>query len=947
MVRGRLVIAMIVLALAGGALRPAVSAQVWAIDSDFSIASNPAGAWTYGYQTPLGGAFTLYNTPNMNSNLLASWSTDGDGNKRGVTWKNTGPNAYDSGVYVPPGGMVAHPGPSDEKATFRWTAPYAATVYVSASFWGAVYAGGTTTDVNVVHNGVSLFSAQISGYGGGGGHAWFGSSPYQSYGGSVTVAQGDTIDFAVGYGNGNYGSDSTGLSASISDSPPGPAVVVVNEVQSANSSTISDEDGDESDWIEIHNAGGTALNLLDYGLSDDTALPFKWTFPEYYLQPGQYLVVFASDKDRKTGAYFHTNYAIKSSGETISLTAPDGTLVSRIPATTIPQEMSYGRQPDASDDFFYFATPTPGRPNTTQGYTGVLLSPPAFSRTRGFYTSAFNLSLSTSETGATIRYTTDGSLPTESSPVYTTPIPIQAGPAGAIFKTTPVRARLFKAGYMPSPAATNTYFVGPNSSSRYNLPVISLTTDNANLNDPSIGIFANPTGEGDAWERPIHVEFFEPAGTGGFSCDAGVRVHGCLSVHFPQKSVRLYSDHQGGPGSFNYQVFPQSPLTDYRRLLLKDWGDDNEYFRDYYPYIPDRYASIRDALCQSLVSDLGVDYQMYRPVVVFINGSYWGLYALMEREDKHWLKNHHPEIDKDNLDVIQMIDIMEVEEGDAVAWNGLLDWFQANDLMEPGNYAYAKSQMDLDNILTGDCAQIYWANTDWPYNNVRFWRERTPGSKWRWTMYDMDFSFGLVAPSTHNTIAHESMRGGGQINPDRLCVVLASLLRNPQSQVDFLNRMADMLNTVFEPANVIAKIDSMTAEIAPYIGEHFTRWGNRGNVPQWNIGVQGLRDFAHQRPDIIRDQFVQFFHLSGTSALTLNSSVPGAGGITVNSVELSSSSLPWQGVYINDVPITLSAVPAAGYRFVRWNGAGLATQNPATVVLSRSASITAVFEVNQ
>lgn len=927
---------------------PAWCSQTWSMEADFSQTTNPNGPWSYGYLAANEGSFVLYNTKNTGS-FYVSWNMDGNGDTYGTCWKNLlGDRDYNS-VFLKAGGVAFHPGPNDEKPTARWTAPYAATVYVSASFWGMVYTGGgTTTDASVLHNGVKLFAGSINGYAAGGGHATFGTSPYQSYGALLQVETGDTIDFCVGYGdNNNYSSDTTGVSAIITDAPPGPPILVINEVQSANSSTIADEDGDHPDWIEVYNAGGQAANLLDYGLSDDPLLPFKWTFPSYWLGPGQFLVVFASDKDRKAGPYFHTNYAIKSSGENISLTAPDGTLVSQIPATSIPQEMSVGRQPDASDSLFYFSTPTPGAPNNTSGYTGILFNPPAFSRARGFYPSAFNLTLSTSEPDATIRYTTDGSVPTESSPAYTGPIAIPAGAAGAIFKTTPVRAALFKTGYRPSPVATNTYFVGPGSSTRYNLPVISLATNNSNFFDPSTGIYTNPTYEGDAWERPIHVEYFEPGGTPGFFCDAGVRIHGNFSVYFPQKSLRLYADHQGGPGSFNYPIFPDLPITDYKRIVLRNWGDDNEWFPDYYPYIPRIYALIRDCLSQSLVWDMDVDCQHYRPAVVFYNGEYWGLYGIYEREDKYWIKNHHPEVDEKNLDVIQQMDIVEVEEGDATALNALLDWFQTNDLMIPANYEYAKSRMDVTSTLIHNLLRIYIGDLDYPYNNVRFWRERTETGKFRWGIYDCDFTFGMFAAKDHDTLAYATTRDGYWVDPDRLCVVLASLLRNPESRNEFINLAADMLNTVLRPDNLIARIDAMQAELSPYIAEHFHRWGDKGNLTQWNANVQLLRDYANQRYPIFRNQMIDFFKLSGMSNLSLDASPSGAGAITVSTINLPSSSLPWQGTYFNDVPIKLTAVPSAGYRFVRWNGGGLGTQNPATIVLTGDTSITAVFEVNQ
>ncbi len=75
-------------------------------------------------------------------------------------------------------------------------------------------------------------------------------------------------------------------------------VLTINELVSSNNSTLADEDGDYEDWIEIYNGGGTAVNLNGYGLTDNPGNPFKWVFPAETIQPGQFLIVWASDKER-------------------------------------------------------------------------------------------------------------------------------------------------------------------------------------------------------------------------------------------------------------------------------------------------------------------------------------------------------------------------------------------------------------------------------------------------------------------------------------------------------------------------------------------------------------------------------------------------------------------------------------------------------------------------
>jgi len=755
------------------------------------------------------------------------------------------------------------------------------------------------------------------------------------------VAGVNTLDFRVYFPDGGAGVIAP-VVVGCTAADTGPARLVINEIQSANSSTVADEDGDHSDWIEIYNAGGQAINLDGYGLTDDPTQPFKWTFPSYSLQPNRYLLVFASDKDRKTGPYFHTNYAIKSGGETIVLTAPGGAIADQIPATVIAQELSYGRKPDGGTNLRFFTVPTPGRANFTTGYAGTLTAP-LFSRARGFYSAAFNLTLTTSVADGVIRYTTDGSEPVATSTPYTASIPISAGTP---FVTTVVRAKVFKDGYMPSLTSTNTYFVGPNSTARYNLPIVSLATTSANLFDSEIGIYVagnynNYNQTGDAWERPVHVEFFEPGGPCGFHCDAGIRIHGGYTRNLAQKSLRLYADHQGGPGSFNYRIFPESTLTDYKRIILRNYGNDNPLDTSYGA----KYSLIRDGLAQSLVRNLDVDTQMFRQSVVFINGQYWGLHAIVEREDKYWIQNHHPEIDPDNLDLIQQHpNYIEVDEGDDTAFNALRGYLKENDLIVPENYAYAGSVMDISNILIHNAANVYWAHTDWPGNNIRYWRERTADGKWRWAICDLDFSHWLHTPPSHDTLSYATKRGGTWFNSEDACITLASLMRNRESRDEFINRMADMMNTVFVPSAVVAKINSMQSEVSPYVAEHFTRWG-AGSVSTWNSNVQLVRDFVTARPAYVRGHFVKFFRLSGTSNLTVNASSSSMGSVAVNSIAVPSASLPWTGVYFNDIPIHLTAVPASGYRFVRWEGAVSGTQNPLEITLADPAAVTAVFEV--
>lgn len=728
--------------------------------------------------------------------------------------------------------------------------------------------------------------------------------------------------------------------------------ICINEIMTSNDTAYQDNYGNYSDWVELYNYGNVAVDLEGYGLSDNESNPYKFTFGAgVTIQPGGYLIIFASDLYVNTGPYLHAPYGIKAAGEPVVLTMPDGTRVDIIPPTQIDTDMSYGRQPDASDTFVFFNECTPGAANTTQGYLGKLQGP-LFMRARGFYAAGFNLTIIKNVTGSTIRYTLDGSEPTESSPEYTTSIPISAPTGSNKVKVTVVRVKVFKEGFLPSPIFTHTYIVGPDIFNKYKVAVVSLSTDSANLFDNEIGIYVtgnynNYMQRGSDWERTVNIEFFEPNGTVGFACEGGLRLHGGWTRHLPQKSFRVYADHQRGPGSFNYKIFADSDITDYKRIIIRNNGNDNENFGSFYG---NHYTLFKDGLMQGLVEDLDVDTQNYRQCVMFMNGEYWGLYGVHERQDIEWLSNHFPDLDKDNVDLIQQdTSVFDVSEGDTVDLEAFRTYMQTHDMRNKDVYEYVKSEMDISNVLIHLISEIYAANTDWPGNNIRYWQPKGEGGKWRWALCDLDFSFGLVMGSDYEMLSYATTRGGTWPNPDYNSMIFSSLLRNNDVRNEFINRTADMLNSVFLPQVVINDINYYASNIEDEVENHFNRWrglGSYGANPskaQWLNNVEVMREFARTRPGNIRKEYCKFFSLTGCSQVNLNVNDAAAGKIKINT--LTPDTYPWSGSYFNEIPIELEAIPNDGYRFVRWEGVeGAGTA--ATATLSGSdLNVTAVFEV--
>lgn len=138
--------------------------------------------------------------------------------------------------------------------------------------------------------------------------------------------------------------------------------VLINEIMASNGETIADEDGDYEDWIELYNHSSRSVNLRGYYLSDDDEVPLKWEFPEVVIEPGEFLLVWASGKNITQGD-LHTNFKVSLDGEPIILSRPNGKQVNRVGSVAIARDVSLGPIPDAGKEWFYLLTPTPGESN--------------------------------------------------------------------------------------------------------------------------------------------------------------------------------------------------------------------------------------------------------------------------------------------------------------------------------------------------------------------------------------------------------------------------------------------------------------------------------------------------------------------------------------------------------------------------------------------------------
>ncbi|MFD0777681.1 CotH kinase family protein [Flavobacterium myungsuense] len=564
--------------------------------------------------------------------------------------------------------------------------------------------------------------------------------------------------------------------------------IVINEILTSNTTINQDEDGSYQDWVELRNNGATAVNLTNFGLTDDATLPYKWTFPNVTIAAGQYLLIWCSDKNRtNTTKPLHTNFKLSSSGETITLTNASGVAINTVTTPVILQNISYGRLPNGTGDFKFFNVVTPALANGTVGYTEAL-SPPTFSKESGFLTTEFNLTLSSTTPGATILYTLDGSEPQSSNlggttysyknqypehpgdvtgPLFTksfttlqysAPIAIVDRssqpnklasisstysfdpdyiPTSPIYKGTVVRAKLVKPGSLDSKTVTNTYYISPLGANRFSLPVLSLSLDENKLFDYNEGIYVAGK-DFDKWRidnpllEPDYIEDANYTRTGIETekiTNMTYFING-LPVLNTDIGIRI---HGGGT-----RAFQSKSLKLYAR---SEYGANSIDYKFFSNKKDDKFESLilrnsgndfnntlfKDALNHRIIRSLNLLTEAYQPTVTFVNGEFWGILNIRERYDDDYFKRTF-NIEKTELDFLEdQGKSYNASYGDHLDYQNMISYITNNSLANDTNYNYIKTRLDPDSFSDYYISNIYLQNGDWPGTNIEFWRKRTNG----------------------------------------------------------------------------------------------------------------------------------------------------------------------------------------------------------------------------
>ena len=558
------------------------------------------------------------------------------------------------------------------------------------------------------------------------------------------------------------------------------------------------------DWVELKNVSEQSVDLSGYTLSDKFKEPKRDALPAVTLAPGE-SYVFACE-----------NVALSAQRDELYLFDDAGTLCDWAFLREIPLGGSYGRL-DGENGYFYFTSSTRGAENGT-GFRSVAAAPTA-DTAAGVYDDAESLTIAL--TGENLHDTLDGSDPTESGGAYTAPI--------TITETTILRAASFPAGELPSKAATWSYFLRENSS----LPIVSLVTDPDNLTGAR-GIYSNhEQAWSEKWEREATVAMYEDGGS--FSIDCGIRMHGRTSRRVSEKKSFTLKFRGRYGGDLSYDVFGDGVVTDFSSLLLRASVEDT-----YTSYMRDEFFA------RIAMDNTDVPAQNYRYVSLFLNGEYWGIYAIREHHSPEYFASHKG-VDADTVD-------MQTGEFEGqTAWHDLLEYARYNPLNTPEGWAYIQEHVDIPVMIDWLILECWSGDID-VYENVRFYASpEYENGKYIYGLADMDLTM----------MGMDSMSVG--FNNFQLHGVIPAALRyNAEFQEMFLTRLGEMLRGPLSDENAQKTLDSLRAIVEPEAARDLARWGRSETL--FATQMANLRDFVSGRAARMQSEATAFFGISAEDA---------------------------------------------------------------------------------
>ena len=689
--------------------------------------------------------------------------------------------------------------------------------------------------------------------------------------------------------------------------------LIINEIQSSNIDMFVDPSFNYGAWVELYNPTDAPVSLRGLYISDDATNLTKHQLKHAAALPAKGYCVIWFDHYHHKYAPTQVNFKLDFDGGTLYISNRQGEVIATQDFPMAIPRTSYARTTDGTGEWEYTAEPTPGKSNLSSSFSAERLEAPVVDTDGKLFTTPFTAKVSI-PTGATLRYTTDGTTPTLTNGATSN------NGRFSVKSTTTYRFRLFQEGKLPSQVVTRSYIY---MDREYTLPIISVVTDPINLYDDSLGVYVKGvngrTGNGQStpcnwnmdWDRPVNFEYITPEGGMVVNQEVDFAMCGGWSRAWTPHSFKLKAGKiYEGLNSIDYPFFANKPYLKHKTLQIRNGGNDTG-------------CRIKDAALQEIVhrSGLDVDGQSTQPVVHFINGEYKGMLNMREPNNKHFAYANYG-IDSEEMDQFEMSpDSGYVQmEGTREAF---LEWYDLSaDAANEETYEAIRNLVDIDEYINYMAVEFYLGGTDWPQNNIKGFRPRIENGRFRFVMFDLDGTFATT--NTFNTFEGKQNytfdyiydMDGRFTEEIEMVTIFLNMLSNDSFRKQFIDTYCLVAGSVFEPTRCNAIIDEMAERSAAMLAYE-------GQSPYGTANT--LKNSLANRQSAMINTLVDYWRMglnaSMKQAVSINANIPDA-PLRLNDMVIPTSQ--FSGTLFG--PITVRAEEVAGYRFAGWSSKSTTVQ---------------------
>ena len=397
----------------------------------------------------------------------------------------------------------------------------------------------------------------------------------------------------------------------------------------------------------------------------------------------------------------------------------------------------------------------------------------------------------------------------------------------------------------------------------------------------------------------------------------------------------------------DHQIFSDKNI-ELKRIVLRNGGNDWNH------------SILLDGLFTKLIEgDIDIDYQAYRPSVVYINGSYWGIHNIREKIDEYYVESNFG-IDKDDIDMLEndpYSNNISVVKGSKNDFIELINYISNNNIVQEVHYNYVKSNIDINQYINYQICEIFFSNSDWPMNNQKYWKSTDLDGKWRWILYDLEYM--IVKKNLEFDMLSHAIDQDSNFFDFRF--LFRELLKNENFKSTFLQRFSYFLNTIFHPLRTEQILYDISATLEDQIALHVNKWKNEcferehwnpsqriycgiQSIDDWENELNFINEFLRSRNNHIKANILNYFEISDTCLVSIGTNINDAGSVYISGVDLGL--LPYDGNFFQDIPLFLKINENPGYQFLGWEGINneLIESDSISLSLSGDVNLNAIFE---